>query len=107
MEQPEGQIKPGEEHLVCLLRIALYVTHQAAREFYKHMHKTLTAMGAGRSKADYCLYTWGKGADMVTIGVYVDDLTLIRNHRHRIDEAKAALRKIYDLKDLGKVKSLR
>lgn len=77
-----------------------------ARELYKHTHSVLTSIGFIRSGTDRCIYTIGTRDDQLTLGVYVDDLTVMGKKRERSDAVKVAIRKAYSLKDLGIAKYL-
>lgn len=45
MEQPEGFILPGQDHLVCRLHRALYGLTQASRSWYMKIDQFLTSQG--------------------------------------------------------------
>ena len=73
MQQPEGFIKPGQEHLVCKLKKSLYGLKQSPRCWNKVFHEYLISLGFMQSQADPCVYIRSKQI----IAVYVDDLILI------------------------------
>ena len=57
MQQPEGFIEKGKEHLVCKLKKSLYGLKQAPREWYHKFHSFMLSQGYRRSDIDHCLYT--------------------------------------------------
>ena len=56
LKQPDGFIKPGQEHKVWRLKKALYGLKQAPKCWNKHLNGFLTKAGYSRSSADPCLY---------------------------------------------------
>ena len=45
MEQPEGFMVAGKEHLVCKLKKSLYGLKQAPRQWYKKFDSIMTGLG--------------------------------------------------------------
>ena len=45
MEQPEGLVKLGEEHLVCRFKKSLYGLMQAPRQWYKRFDSYMLKIG--------------------------------------------------------------
>ncbi|XP_070014939.1 uncharacterized mitochondrial protein AtMg00810-like [Nicotiana sylvestris] len=60
--------------------------------------------GFTQSKLDYSLFTKGKGANLVIILVYADDLLITGNDTKLIEEAKNILNSKFKMKDLGELK---
>ena len=75
VEQPEGFIAPGTEHLVCRLKKPLYGLVQSARKWNEKFDSFITKFGMTRSECDPCIYVYRgkKAADTVLLGVWVDD----------------------------------
>ena len=57
LQQPEGFVEKGREHLVCKLKKSLYGLKQAPREWYHKFHSFMLSQGYRRSDIDHCLYT--------------------------------------------------
>jgi hypothetical protein len=54
MEQPEGFIAKGKEHLVCRLKKRLYGLKQAPRQWYKKFDSFMVEHGYKRTTSDHC-----------------------------------------------------
>ncbi len=76
MQQPEGYIKAGEEHLVCKLKKSLYGLKQSPRCWNREFHDYMMKIGFKQTEADPCIYINSKDLFAI-VGVYVDDLILI------------------------------
>jgi hypothetical protein len=101
MHQPEGFIKPGEEHLVCKLNRTLYGLKQSPRVWYQTIDKFFAEMGFKRIEGDYGLYViWTEQVKCI-IALYVDDLLLACNTMAYLNEVKQKLHNEYEMKDLG------
>lgn len=101
MEQPEGFVVPGQEHLVCKLNKSLYGLKQAARQWYKKIDRALRKLGFKRLEADHCVYIWREGDLVIYIALYVDDLLLLSNSKAKLKEIKLQLSQMFHMKDLG------
>ena len=99
MQQPEGFIKPGEEHLVCKLKKSLYGLKQSPRCWNKVFHEYLISLGFIQSQADSCVYIRGKHI----IAVYVDGLILLTNTEEDMNNIKESLTKKFKMKDMGEL----
>ena len=55
MLQPDGYIKPGEEHLVCKLKKSLYGLKQSSRSWNRALSEYLESIGFVQSDADPCV----------------------------------------------------
>lgn len=102
MDQPPGFVKPGEEHLVCLLHKSLYGLKQSPRQWNKRFDSHMLRIGFQRSKFDRCVYL-KKGIDdsIVYLLLYVDDMLLAAKHLEDVVKVKSDLEKEFEMKDLG------
>ena len=55
MEQPEGYIKPGQEHLVCKLKKSIYGLKQSPRCWSKAFTEFMKDIGFKQSTSDPCV----------------------------------------------------
>lgn len=55
IEQPDGFIEPGKEHLVCKLKKSIYGTKQGSHDWQETLAKGYTEDGYITSKADLCI----------------------------------------------------
>ena len=102
MQQPDGYIQPGLEHLVCKLKKSLYGLKQAPRCWNKSFREYLLSVGFSQSSADPCVYI-RTGTTVAIIAVYVDDLILITKTQQEMDELKSMLSSRFKMKDMGKL----
>ena len=76
MDQPEGYVKTGQEHLVCKLEKSLYGLKQAPRCWNKAFREHLENNGFTQTSSDACVYVKTKET-LIVIAVYVDDLIIL------------------------------
>ena len=76
IKQPTGYIEPGKEDWACLLLKSLYGTKQAARQWYKKVHGTMTKNGFIECQSDNCVYVRYINSEFSIIALYVDDLII-------------------------------
>ena len=102
MEQPEGYVQAGKEHLVCKLKKSLYGLKQSPRCWNKAFTDYLESIGFKESGADSCVFV--RTTDDVTIvAVYMDDLILLAKTTGEMQEVKDSLSSRFKMKDLGKL----
>lgn len=103
MDQPQGFVQEGCEHLKCKLRKAIYGLHQTGRTWYKDIHATFKREGFTRSHVDQSLYIKQASEDLLIVIIYVDDLIIFTSHIGMIKELKFRLEEEYDMSDLGEL----
>ena len=91
MQQPEGQVTPGTEHLVCRLKKSIYGLKQSPRCWNKEMHSTLSLYGFKSTRSDPAIYVKGMGNNRFILGLYVDDILLICKNLRAIQVLKKNL----------------
>ena len=101
MQQPEGFIEVGKEHLVCKLKHSLYGLKQAPRFWNSMLGQSLNEMGFKQSSNDLYVYTFPGG---VLVGVYVDNIVICEESTDHINKIKKALCNKFKIKDLGELK---
>ena len=102
MQQPEGYIKPGSEHLVCKLERSLYGLKQSPRCWNKAFHNYLVKIGFKQTTADPCVYV-REGNTLTIVAVYVDDLIILAENDDEMKSIKADLTKKFKMKDMGEL----
>ena len=103
MKQPEGYVKEDEEELVCKLNKSIYGLKQSSRCWYNTIDQFLKNFGYVQSSSDPCLYIKREGDDIMLLALYVDDLIPASNSKTMLHKEKEALRKRFEMKDLGEV----
>jgi hypothetical protein len=99
--QLEGFIKKGQEHLVLKLSKALYGLRQAPRAWNICLDKSLKELGFMRCKQEQAVYTRGRGAEAMIVGVYVDDLIVTGENPARVEAFKKQMMGEFEMNDLG------
>ena len=100
MNQPEGFVAEGQEHLVCRLKKSLYGLKQSPRCWNRALDTQLKSMGFKQSTSDPCIYT-STTDGLFILAVYVDDILLAAKSQQKIDQVKADLGKRFHVKDMG------
>ena len=76
MDQPEGFLIPGKEHLVCKLKKSLYGLKQSSRQWYKRFDSFMLSNGFKRSDYDSCVYLKTVNGSAIYLLLYVDDMLI-------------------------------
>ncbi|RVW66917.1 Retrovirus-related Pol polyprotein from transposon TNT 1-94 [Vitis vinifera] len=102
MEQLEGFIIKGKEHLVCWLKKSLYGFKQALRQWYKKFDSFMIEHGYDRTTSDHCLFVKKFfDGEFIILLLYVDDMLIVGHDTSKIDKLKKELSKSFEIKDLG------
>ena len=80
LTQPEGFIKKGHETLVCWLKKSHYGLKQAALQWNKALHKSVTEMGFTWTHSDPGVYVFFDKNDIVIMLIYIDDALFLGNN---------------------------
>ena len=78
--------------------MAFFGLKHAPRTWYQLMTSVLLHFGF--------IYFFKVGNDMITVGVYVDDILIAGNSRVLINEVKRYIEEHFQIKDLGPVKTM-
>ena len=103
MEQPDGYDR--DKSKVWKLHKSLYGLKQSARLWNETIHAFFVKYGFQRSNADLCLYRkFVKHSGIIFVIIWVDDIVVVSNHIHLINEFKHQISNEYKVKDLGELK---
>ena len=105
MKQPEGFVKPGAENKVCLLKRAIYGLKQASKSWYDKCKRVLTDVGFKNFLTEPCVYVKGNDDSLCILAVYVDDF-LVFGQSNVATNLLNALKKYFELRDLGEAKNV-
>jgi len=103
MELPKGY-NSVDKTLVCRLKKSLYGLRQAFRQWFGKFSTTLIGNGFSQLKNDYYLFTIDKGASLVILLVYVDDILLAGPSVACVHSIQAKLQALFKLKIHGPLK---
>lgn len=101
MKQPLGYKNPAHPDFVCKLTKAFYGLRQAPRAWFSIFSSYLLDLGFQASRADTSLFVLHKGAIIVLILVYVDDIILTGNDTPFLIKLIEQLSSRFVMKDLG------
>ena len=102
MQQPDGYVKPGEEHLVCKLEMSLYGLKQSSRCWNKASRECFEKLDFTQALADPCVFI-RKDDTLTVIGVHVDDLMILAENISEMKRVKNDLKLQFKMKDLGEL----
>ena len=103
MDQPQGFVQEGKEHLKCKLKRALPELKQSGRAWYRDIDAMFARKGFKRGHADHSLYTLQSREFLVIVILYVDDMILLASGMTKMLEVKAMLKEEYEMTDLGEL----
>ncbi|UYV73787.1 hypothetical protein LAZ67_11000915 [Cordylochernes scorpioides] len=106
MEQPEGFVKPGEEHLYCQLKRSLYGLKQSGRCWNKCLDVWLKKRGFMRNPVDPCVYKLKLNEGMIISSLYVDDILTLTENQEVRERCIVLLRGHFETKYIGPVSYL-
>uniref|UniRef100_A0A2N9H6C1 Reverse transcriptase Ty1/copia-type domain-containing protein n=1 Tax=Fagus sylvatica TaxID=28930 RepID=A0A2N9H6C1_FAGSY len=101
MDQPSGYVDSKYLTHVCRLRRALYGLKQAPRAWFHRFSSFLLAIGFICSRADSSLFVLSKGADLIYLLLYVDDVVVTGSNSALLDGFIGKLTREFATKDLG------
>jgi hypothetical protein len=91
MEQPQGFVHKGGEHLVCKLHKSLYGLKQSPRAWNQKLDVFLKSIEFMKSEANPSVYVAQVGDVKFFIVVYVDDLIFVCNDQKKLLQIKEEL----------------
>ena len=103
MQQPEGFVEKGKEHLVCRLCRSIYGLKQSPRCWNSVLDSKLKSMGFEQTMGNPCIYVKEECGEIFIIAVYVDDILLAGKTDQKINEVKQALAELFKMKDMGEL----
>ncbi|CAL9012418.1 unnamed protein product [Prunus brigantina] len=101
VEQPQGFLVEGGEEKVYKLKKTLYGLKQAPRTWYAEIDKYFSHNGFQKSQSEPTLYILKKGASILVVSLYVDDLSFTGNDEHLTQQFKKDIMSTYEMSDLG------
>ena len=102
MQQPDGYVKEGSEHLVCKLKKSLYGLKQSPRCWNKAFTDFMKSKEFTQSEADPCIYVRNIDAPCI-VAVYVDDLIIATKTEKDMQQVKKLLQSQFKMKDMGEL----
>ncbi|KAH9741143.1 hypothetical protein KPL70_002513 [Citrus sinensis] len=101
MQQPDGFIQKGQEHMVCKLQRSIYGLKQASRSWNIRFDQAIKSFGFIQNIDEPCVYKKIQEKFVAFLILYVDDILLIGNNIGVLTTIKSWLAKQFDMKDLG------
>jgi hypothetical protein len=101
MDQSQGFVQDGKEHLVCKLKKSLYGLKQSPRAWYQCIDMFFTHEGFSRSQANHSLYVKQTGEYLLIVIIYVDDLIILASNVSILKWLKSRLEDEFEMSDLG------
>ena len=90
IQQPEGYVKAGEEHLVCKLEKSLCGLKQSSRCWNKAFRECVEKIGFTQTSADPCVFV-RKEDTLTIIAVHVADLIILAKNISEMERLKVAV----------------
>ena len=101
MQQPDGFIQKGQEHMVCKLQRSIYGLKQASRSWNIRFDQAIKSLGFIQNIDEPCVYKKIQGKFVAFLVLCVDNILLIGNDIGVLTTIKIWLAKQFDMKDLG------
>lgn len=100
IQQPEGFILPGSEHLVGRLLKCIYGLKQAPHVWNKKFDDFLILFGFTRSKHDPCVYFRRRETEILIMVIWVDDGLICSNNKAAIAKVLSFLSTHFEIRSL-------
>jgi hypothetical protein len=101
VQQSPGFIDNNNSGKVPRLHKALYRLRQAPRAWNAKLDNTLLSLGFKHCISEHGMYTRGNTEHRLIVGVYVDDLIIIRANMQVVSDFKKEMSKSFKMSDLG------
>ena len=102
VQQPEGYVKRGEEHLVCKIEKSLYGLKQSSRNWNKAFRESVEKVSFTQTSADPCVFIRKKDTFTI-IALHVDDLMILAENILEMQRLKDSLKVQFTMKDMGEL----
>jgi hypothetical protein len=103
MDQLQGFMQDGKEHLVCELKKSLYGLKQSPRAWYQCIDMFFTHEDFSRNQADHSLYIKQTSEYLLIVIIYVDDLIILTSNVSILKWLKSRLENEFEMSDLRKL----
>jgi len=104
VEQLKGYDKKESEQMVYKLQKALYRLKQAPRDWFSRIESYFIKEGFKSSSNEHTLFIKKKGAKILIVSIYVDDLLFTGDDEELLGEFKCYMKKEFDMTDLGQMR---
>ncbi|KAH9725006.1 Integrase catalytic domain-containing protein [Citrus sinensis] len=101
MQQSDGFIQKGQEHMVYKLQRSIYGLKQASRSWNIRFDQAIKSFRFIQNIDEPCVYKKIQEKSVAFLILYVDDILLIGNDIGVLTTIKSWLAKQFDMKDLG------
>jgi len=101
VHQPPGFVDGKHKNKVLRLHKGLYGLRQAPRAWNHKLDAELLGLGFTRCVDEHGMYTRGRGAERLIVGVYVDDLIITGGDADAVKKFKAQMLRTFRMSDLG------
>ncbi|KAL4011851.1 hypothetical protein IC575_028915 [Cucumis melo] len=101
IDQPEGFMVEGKEHMVCKLKRSIYGLKQVSKQWYLKFNDTITSFGFKENIVDRCIYLKINGSKFIILVLYVDDILLATNDFDLLCQTEEFLSKNFEMKDMS------
>ena len=101
MQQPQGFIAAGQEHMVCKLNRSIYGLKQSSRSWNIRFDSAVKSFDFEQNPDEPCVYRKYSGDKVTFLVLYVDDILLIGNDVGMLTTVKVWLSQQFSMKDLG------
>ena len=79
----------------------MYGLKQSSRQLYYKFHDTLISFSLVSNDFDYCGYMKNGGSSIMSLSLYVDDISLASNDLKMLNKIKVLLKSQFEIKDMG------
>lgn len=104
VEQPKGFESEDDSQKVYKLKKALYGLRQAPRAWYSRIEGYFMREGFTKCYCEHTLFVKTKGADVLIVSLYVDDLIYASSSAVMLEEFKMSMMREFSMTDLGRMK---
>lgn len=104
MNQLQGFVQKGFDHLVSKLKNFLYGLKQSPRAWYQRIDSFFTKEGFTRSQRDHFLYIKQMGEFLLIILIYDDDFIMLASRSTKLAWLKSKFKEEFEKSDFGELK---
>ncbi|GJQ97131.1 retrotransposon protein, putative, ty1-copia subclass [Tanacetum coccineum] len=99
MVQPEGFVNPKFPNRVCKFKRSIYGLKQASRQWNKRFDDKIKKFGFSQNRDEPCVYMKVSGSYVTFLILYVNDILIMGNNIHMLQDVKSYLGRCFAMKD--------